>query len=156
MLHKIGINYRVFDIMFLMIELENKTELTINEPLLNKIAVSLTDKEIELIVMMDDEIKKINKEHRNIDKSTDVLSFPYEDMPMTPLGSIVISANHVEEKAKELGHSINDEFSLLFIHGLLHLLGYDHEIDAGEMREEEKKLIKKFNLPQSLIIRTQN
>jgi probable rRNA maturation factor len=72
---------------------------------------------------------------------------------MGPLGSIVISSWHVEIKAKELGHTKRDEIALLFIHGVLHLLGYDHEVDNGEMRKEEQKLIEKFNLPKSLIVR---
>ena len=138
-----------------MIELDNRTSLDVNEKLLAHITKTLTTKDIELIITTDDEIRAINNEHRNIDKSTDVLSFPYEDMPMSPLGSIVISASHVEEKAKEFSHKNDDELSLLFIHGLLHLLGYDHEVDNGEMREKEKELIEQFNLPKSLIIRTQ-
>ena len=73
---------------------------------------------------------------------------------MSPLGSIVISSEHVINKAKELKHSISDEVTLLFIHGLLHLLGFDHEVDNGEMRDEEAKLIKQFSLPDSLIVRT--
>jgi len=76
-------------------------------------------------------------------------------MPISPLGSIVISALHVETLAKELGHTNDDELALLFTHGLLHLLGYDHEVDNGEMREKELQLIEKFNLPKSLIVRTQ-
>jgi len=136
-----------------MIELDNKTKLVVDEDFLNSIADFLTKKEIELIVTSQDEIQKINKEFRDIDKSTDVLSFPYNDMPMAPLGSIVISSWHVEQKAKELGHTPQDEMALLFIHGLLHLLGYDHEIDNGEMRENETKLINKFDLPKSLILR---
>lgn len=138
-----------------MIELDNSSSLEVNEKLLNDIAKTFTNKEIELLITTEDEIKKINKQHRNIDKATDVLSFPYEEMPMCPLGSIVISSCHVIDKAKELHHSPSDELTLLFIHGLLHLLGFDHEIDNGEMREEETKLIKKFDLPTSLIIRTQ-
>lgn len=138
-----------------MIEFDNRTSLNINIDTIIRITDSLTDKEIELILTDNEEIREINRAHRNIDKDTDVLSFPYEEMPMSPLGSIVISSDHVVKKAKELGHSENDEFTLLFIHGLLHLLGYDHEEDNGEMREEEEKLIKKFDLPQSLIIRTQ-
>ena len=74
-------------------------------------------------------------------------------MPNMPLGSIVISTDFVEEKAKEYGHTFNEEFSLLFIHGLLHLLKYDHEVDNGEHRAKEEELIKKFNLPDSLIVR---
>lgn len=138
-----------------MIELDNRTTLNINEDFLSIIAKTLTDKDIELIITTDDEMKSINKEHRNIDKSTDVLSFPYEEMTMFPLGSIVISSSHIEEKAKEFSHKNDDELALLFIHGLLHLLGFDHEVDNGEMREKEKELIKQFNLPDSLIIRTQ-
>lgn len=138
-----------------MIELDNRTSLHVNEELLGTIANTLTKKDIELIITTDDEMRMINSEHRNIDKSTDVLSFPYEDMPMSPLGSIVISSSHVEDKAKELSHTEDDELALLFIHGMLHLVGYDHEVDSGEMREEEKNIIKKFNLPDSLIIRTQ-
>ena len=138
-----------------MIELDNRTSLEVDETFLNTIAKSLTNKEIELIITSNEEIAELNKEHRYIDKSTDVLSFPYDDMPMAPLGSIVISSTFVEDKARELGHKNSDELSLLFIHGLLHLLGFDHEVDNGEMRDEEAKLINKFNLPKSLIIRTQ-
>ncbi|MGE4418821.1 MAG: rRNA maturation RNase YbeY [Sulfurimonas sp.] len=138
-----------------MIELDNRTSLKIDTTLIDAIADSLTKKEIELILLSSDEMREINKTHRNIDKDTDVLSFPYEEMPMSPLGSIVISSFHVESGAKEFGHTADDEFALLFIHGMLHLLGYDHEIDNGEMREKEAEIIEKFNLPKSLIIRTQ-
>ena len=138
-----------------MIELDNRTSLEVNEPFLVSIAESLTQKEIELIITSNSEIQEINKEYRNIDKSTDVLSFPYDPMPMSPLGSIVISSEYVIEKAKEFQHTQNDEFSLLFIHGLLHILGYDHEVDNGEMRTKEAEIIEKFNLPKSLIIRTE-
>jgi probable rRNA maturation factor len=138
-----------------MIELENETSLHVDEKLLNTIASSLSDKDIELIITTNIEIQQINKDQRGIDKPTDVLSFPYEDVFMVPLGSIIISKDFVEEKAKELNHSTDAELTLLFIHGLLHLLGFDHEVDNGEMREKEAELINKFNLPKSLIIRTQ-
>jgi len=138
-----------------MIELENLTSHNIDLDFLNTVADLMTDKEIELIITTNANIQKINAVHRNIDKATDVLSFPYEDMPMVPLGSIVISMEFVEKVASELSHSKDDELSLLFIHGLLHLLGYDHEVDSGEMREEEARLIREFNLPKSLIIRTE-
>ena len=138
-----------------MIDIDNKTSLHVDIDFLEKLTSTLTDKDIELIITSQDEIKNINKEYRGKDSSTDVLSFPYEDMPFTPLGSIVISSFHVEEKAKEFGHSTDDEFSLLFIHGLLHILGYDHEVDNGEMRDKEEEIIVKFNLPKSLIVRTQ-
>ena len=137
-----------------MIDLDNGTGFEIDILILEKIANSLTQKDIELLIVKNDEIQKLNKEHRNIDKATDVLSFPIDfDMPNMPLGSIVISTDFVEEKAKEYGHTFNEEFSLLFIHGILHLLGYDHEVDNGEHRNKEEELIKEFNLPDSLIIR---
>jgi len=143
------------DIIPPMIELDNRTTLNVNEEFLNTITSTLTDKDIELIITDEKEIQEINKAHRGVDSPTDVLSFPYEEMPMCPLGSIVISAHHVVEISKELGHSSDDELALLFIHAILHLLGYDHEIDSGEMREEEIRLIEKFGLPKSLIVRTQ-
>jgi len=137
-----------------MIDLDNGTQFEIDILSLEKIANSLTQKDIELLVVNNDEIQELNKEHRKIDKATDVLSFPMDfEMPNMPLGSIVISTDFVEEKSKEYGHSFNEEFSLLFIHGILHLLGYDHEVDNGEHRAKEEELIKEFNLPDSLIVR---
>ncbi len=137
-----------------MIDLENNTDFEIDISILEKIANSLTKKDIELLVVKNDEIQVLNKEHRNIDKATDVLSFPMDfDFDNMPLGSIVISTDFVEEKSKEYGHSFNEEFSLLFIHGILHLLGFDHEVDNGEHRAKEEELIKEFNLPDSLIVR---
>ena len=137
-----------------MIELENNTNLEIDISNLENIANTLTKKDIELVVVNNEEMRLLNKEHRNIDKATDVLSFPMDfDFPNMPLGSIVVSTDFVEEKSKEYGHTFNEEFSLLFIHGILHLLGYDHEVDNGEHRQKEEELIKEFNLPDSLIIR---
>ncbi|MDY3205251.1 MAG: rRNA maturation RNase YbeY [Arcobacter sp.] len=137
-----------------MIDIDNSTEFEINISTIEKITDSLTNKDIELLVVKNDEIQALNKVHRNIDKPTDVLSFPLDfDFPDMPLGSIVISTDFVEEKAKEYGHSFDEEFTLLYIHGILHLLGYDHEIDNGEHRNKEEELIKEFNLPDSLIVR---
>lgn len=137
-----------------MIDLENNTEFEIDISILEKIANSLTKKDIELMVVKNDEIQELNKEHRKIDKATDVLSFPMDfDFVNMPLGSIVISTDFVQEKSKEYGHSFNEEFSLLFIHGILHLLGFDHEVDDGEHRAKEEELIKEFKLPDSLIVR---
>jgi probable rRNA maturation factor len=136
-----------------VIEFDNKTTLEIDFSFIQNITDSLTSKDIELIITDSKEMKEINFTHRNINKDTDVLSFPYEEMPMCPLGSIIICKDYVLEKSKEFSHSIDDELRLLFIHGLLHLLGYDHETDNGQMREKEKEIINKFNLPSSLIIR---
>ena len=101
-------------------------------------------------------IQKINKEYRNIDKATDVLSFPmfgkdelsekvekkdfaYEDI----LGDIVISIERVEQQAKEYEHSFEREFSYMLVHGFYHLLGYDHiqEEDKIIMRTKEEKIL---------------
>ena len=133
---------------------ENNSDLELSLDLIKKIASFLTNKDIELLVVSNEEIKKLNKNFRNKDEATDVLSFPYEDMPKAPLGSIVISTDFLLNYSKQFNHSIDNEFALLFIHGLLHLLGYNHEIDNGEHRDKEKEIIEKFNLPKSLIIRT--
>ena len=138
-----------------MIDIDNQTDLNIPQKLIESIAKTLTDKSIDLLVVNNAHMQEINKEHRHIDKTTDVLSFPFEDIPMGPLGSLVISADYVRKVSSELNHTDDDEFCLLFIHGLLHLLGFDHEVDDGQMRQKEQELIETFNLPKSLIIRTQ-
>lgn len=135
------------------IDFENNTEYKIDLEFLEVILNDIASKNIEFILTNNEEIQKINLNNRCIDKPTDVLSFPYLDMPNTPLGSIVISADFVKEKSDLYNHSFNDELALLFIHGILHLLGYDHEVDKGEHREKEKELIEKYNLPTSLIVR---
>ncbi|MEA3384273.1 MAG: rRNA maturation RNase YbeY [Campylobacterota bacterium] len=138
----------MFNIVF-----ENNTDHEINLDFLEEILNDIASKEIEFILTTNNEIQEINLTNRGIDKPTDVLSFPYLDMPNAPLGSIVISADFVEKKSKEYKHSFNDELTLLFIHGLLHLLGYDHEVDNGEHRSKEVELIAKYKLPKSLIVR---
>ena len=71
------------------------------------------------------------------------------------LGSVVINLDLVELKAAQLEHGRDDETALLFTHGMLHVLGYDHESDDGQMRAKECEIIKKFRLPKSLIVRTE-
>ena len=137
-----------------MIDFYNNTNFEFDINSLKEIYEYLTDKEIELILTTDEEIQELNKTHRGKDAPTDVLSFPLENLPGMPLGSIVISIDTAKKGAKNFGHSVEDEIKLLFIHGLLHLLGYDHEVDNGEMRKKEEEIIKKFNLPDSLIVRT--
>jgi len=137
-----------------MIELDNRTDKNYNFALLEQIADALSEQEIELILTDNSEIAEINREFRNIDKPTDVLSFPSDPFPGAPLGSIVISVDKVDEIASSLGHSVDHELALLFIHGILHLMGYDHEVDSGEMRLRESELIEQFQLPKSLIVRT--
>ena len=139
------------------LSLENQTKYEVNIKLLEKVTKEMTNKEVELIVCYNDYIQALNLQFRNKDKPTDVLSFPVNNMANIanfPLGSIVISVDFVKQKSEELNHSFDDELTLLFIHGLLHLSGYDHEIDNGEHRAKEEELVKQFNLPNSLIIRT--
>ena len=123
------------------------------DPLLEQIADFLGVGDVELVFVNDDEMRKINREQRGIDKATDVLSFPYEQVPGGLMGSVVISTDTANRVASELGHSIECEIALLFLHGILHILGYDHESDDGQMRGKEKEVIEHFNLPNSLIIR---
>ena len=123
------------------------------DPLLEQIADFLGAGDVELVFVNDDEMRKINREHRGIDKATDVLSFPYEQVSGGLMGSVVISTDTANRVAGELGHSIECEIALLFLHGVLHILGYDHEIDGGQMRQKEKEVIEHFSLPDSLIIR---
>jgi probable rRNA maturation factor len=137
-----------------LINIDNQTKVDLDLEILNKISHEYTDKDIELLIINSEDMRKINLEQRQIDKTTDVLSFPLEDFLHFPLGSIVINSDLAKMKAEELEHKTTDEITLLFIHGLLHLLGYDHECDNGEMRKEEEKIIKKYNLPKSLIVRT--
>jgi len=144
-----------------MIDLDNQTDLSLNLSKLEQIADALSTQEVELIITDDRTMHSLNTEHREKESVTDVLSFPIE-APFTeqsifgmPLGSIVIAASFVKEKAALLGHSEQNELSLLFIHGMLHLLGFDHEVDSGEMRAREKELIVQFDLPKSLIVRTE-
>ena len=123
------------------------------DPLLEQIADFLGAGDVELVFVNDDEMRKINREQRGIDKVTDVLSFPYEQVSGGLMGSVVISTDTASRVAGELGHSIECEIALLFLHGILHILGYDHEIDDGQMRGKEKEVIEHFSLPDSLIIR---
>lgn len=95
--------------------------------------------EISLSFVDNKEIKELNKEYRNIDKETDVLSFPMgEDflIPIPLLGDIIISAEKALEQSIEYGHSLLREISYLTVHSMFHLLGYDH------MEEDEKKLMR--------------
>jgi len=138
-----------------MILLDNQTDLHINIEKLEFVLKYLNiKKDVELLIVNNITIQKLNRKHREKNKATDVLSFPLEDMDFMPLGSIVISADKAKDVAQELKHSIDEEITLLFTHGILHLLGYDHEIDNGQMRQKEQEIIEHFNLPKSLIVRT--
>lgn len=146
----------------MLITIENQTNFEIPISTIEDISDLLSVREIELVVCDNDTMREINRDHREIDRHTDVLSFPLDDsfidngFDKLPLGSIVISSDYATARADELDHTPQEEFILLYIHGLLHLLGYDHEIDSGEMRAEEERIIEAYGLPSSLIVRTSN
>ncbi len=120
---------------------------------LDEIAEFLTPFEVELNFCDGEEMRALNLKTRKIDKSTDVLSFPFAYVPHAPLGVVVINSDEAAAVATRLGHSYEDEVALLFTHGLLHVLGFDHEKDNGEMRNKEVEVIARFSLPESLIVR---
>ncbi|PZT49133.1 rRNA maturation RNase YbeY [Helicobacter valdiviensis] len=115
--------------------------------------LNISLKKCELIILDNKAMQEINKTYRNIDKPTDVLSFPLECEFSLLFGSIIISIDYAKEVSNMLHHSLEEEIYLLFIHGFLHLVGYDHEKDQGEQRAKEEEFIKLFNLPSSLITR---
>ncbi|TYB32607.1 MAG: rRNA maturation RNase YbeY [Flexistipes sinusarabici] len=91
--------------------------------------------EISLLILDDAKIREINRLYRGIDKPTDVLSFPMnpeESVAKYMIGDVVISADKAKKQAKDAGISFERELAYLYIHGLLHLLGYDHEISEAE------------------------
>ncbi len=110
---------------------------------------------VELVLVSSEQIAKLNLEFRNINKSTDVLSFPIEMPAQQLLGSVVINVNLAIQESQARGHTLLDEIALLFVHGYLHLLGYDHECDQGQQRALEQEIIAHFNLPLSLMARTE-
>lgn len=139
-----------------MLQIDNQTQNVIDATKLEEIASQLgSNREVELVFVDLQTMQEINREYRNQDKPTDVLSFPLDSMGLVniPLGSIVICIPIAEEMAENYGHSLEEEVALLFIHGMLHLQGYDHESDNGEHREAEEHWIKHFSLPNSLIVR---
>lgn len=120
--------------------------------------------EVDVLVTGDEEIRRLNRESRQVDKSTDVLSFPAFDLRpgelpgpedadpgtgLVPLGDMMISMEHVTAQAKEYGHSNRRELAYLTVHSVLHLLGYDH-LDEGpmkaQMREREEAILAELGL----------
>jgi probable rRNA maturation factor len=100
------------------------------------------------LVTSDDELRRLNREFRKKDYATDVLSFPsgLDDF----LGEIAISADRAKQQATGFNHTQADEVRILMLHGMLHLLGMDHETDRGEMSRAERKWRTVFGLPPSL------
>lgn len=154
----------IIEINFL--EIEEKEEY---KEVLTKVATQCFTEErlldtnlyISVTLTNPDNIRRINKEYRNIDKETDVLSFPMfgkeelkqlvakkEYLVEDVLGDIMISIPRVEEQAKEYGHSFQRELSYMLVHGFYHLMGYDHieEQDKIKMRPKEEKILEDLNI----------
>ena len=104
----------------------------------------------ECLITNDRELRKLNCEFLGKDYATDVLSFPSSN---GLLGSLAISAQRAAAQAKEYGHSIEQEIEILMLHGLLHLVGMDHETDRGKMARAEAAWRRRFELPHGLIER---
>ena len=117
--------------------------------------------EISVTFVNDEQIHELNREYRNIDRPTDVLSFPlgengeYDSNPETGakmLGDVVISMETALSQAEKYGHSFSREVAYLTAHSVLHLLGYDHEtggLDKVRMREKEETVMNQLGLPNS-------
>ena len=157
--------------MTIEISYESEKKLDIPyEEIVNKMVVSALDfencpyeAEVSVIFVDDEEIRKINSEYRGIDKSTDVLSFPFNEFeipgnfdnieesvdafnPETGellLGDIILSTDHIVEQAIEYGHTETRELAFLVVHSMLHLMGYDHMEDEDRvvMEERQRKIL---------------
>ena len=116
---------------------------------------------VTVAVLPDSEVRRLNRRFRGYNKPTDVLSFPAENGTKAPesssipfLGDIVIARGVAAKQARALGHTLRAEFRVLALHGLLHLLGYDHETDSGRMARVEARLRRRAGLPPGLIARS--
>ncbi|NPV26848.1 MAG: rRNA maturation RNase YbeY [Firmicutes bacterium] len=119
--------------------------------------------EVSLVLVDDRRIQQLNRDYRGLDKPTDVLSFALEESsPDEPefddptaglvLGDIIISLETAQRQSLEYGHSLEREVAYLTVHGLLHLLGYDHqdEVARAEMRRREEEILTEVSLPRTV------
>jgi probable rRNA maturation factor len=111
--------------------------------------------QVTVLLTTDNAIRRLNRQFRGIDRATDVLSFPAAGMALPGIaGDIAISVPAARRQAREQGHSLADEVKVLILHGLLHLAGYDHQVDNGRMERRERLLRRRLGLPQGLIERS--
>jgi probable rRNA maturation factor len=109
-------------------------------------AISKSGSTATVAFVSDKAIRQLNRQFRGVDKATDVLSFPAEDEDKLNLGDIAISVETAARQAKENGLTFDEEVAQLILHGLLHLCGYDHETDNGEMNRLEIRMRKKLGI----------
>ncbi len=122
-----------------------------------RLAASITG-EVSILLSTDRTLRRLNREFRGMDKPTDVLSFPAAEVPKLkntqPIsGDLAISLDTAARQARSFGHTLETELRVLILHGLLHLAGFDHEMDHGEMAAREEELRRRFRLPTALIAR---
>jgi probable rRNA maturation factor len=121
-------------------------------PWLAKHAPAKAKGDLSVAIVSDRRMRALNRQFRGKDAVTDVLSFSSGDRGF--LGDIVIASGLATKQAKAAGHTVTTEVRVLALHGLLHLLGYDHEADGGKMARAEMRLRKKAGLKEGLIERT--
>jgi len=110
--------------------------------------------QVSVLLTTDRKIRSLNKQFRSIDKATDVLSFPApETIAAEIAGDLAISVPMARRQARQQGHALSAEIKVLILHGLLHLAGYDHELDDGKMGRRERQLRARLGLPEGLIER---
>lgn len=111
-----------------------------------------------VVLTTDARVRALNRQYRGIDRATDVLSFPLEDdrgtLASRHLGDVVIARGTAVRQARQAGHSTGTELRVLALHGLLHLLGYDHDDGSPAMARLEQRLRRKGGLREGLIERT--
>ena len=111
---------------------------------------------MDVLLAGDSELKRLNREFRGKNKSTDVLSFPGPaEFAEVHAGDIAVSLETASKQAARYGHGLREEVRVLLLHGLLHLSGMDHEVDGGEMAARELELRRELRLPGSLIERVE-
>ncbi len=125
---------------------------------LKRVAPSRARGGVSIALVSDAAMRRLNREFAGVDRATDVLSFPAAASPRTPgavplLGDVVIATGVARRQAQEAGHSYATELRVLALHGLLHLLGYDHHGDGGRMARVETRLRRKGGLPTGVIER---
>ncbi|HEV2446461.1 MAG TPA: rRNA maturation RNase YbeY [Candidatus Sulfopaludibacter sp.] len=107
----------------------------------------------DCLITGDADLRRLNRDFRGKDYATDVLSFP---TPGRRLGDLAVSLARARAQARDFGHSAEAEIRILLLHGLLHLLGYDHETDNGRMARAERRWRARLGLPNGLIERVQS
>lgn len=111
---------------------------------------------VDIRIAGDAEIRRLNRDFRGKDKATDVISFPAAQARRGTIeGDIAVSGAIAAANARRFGHSVVDELKILILHGMLHLAGYDHETDGGEMARLEADLRRVLHLPGTLIARVE-